>query len=83
MSKKVQEPNYQLVLSSAISSLQQTYREYKKAIIDNLSSTWIDDSGAFVVHAGADERNLKIKELEKEVIRLQFKVEELKGMVAE
>ncbi len=78
---KVQSPNYSLILKSAIASLQDTYAAYKKAITKNLSLTWYSDDGTFTYLAGIEERTEHIKELEKEIIRLQFKIEEIKGLM--
>ena len=75
---KIQEPNYQLMLNDAVFCLQETYREYKKAVIKNLQFTWIDNDGAFTYHSGLEERNQHIADLAKEFMRLKFKVEEYK-----
>jgi len=78
---KPQEPNYQMLLDSAICALQQAYKEYKKAIIKDLDFTWINNKGEYSFVEGVEERVNKINELGKEVVRLQFKVNELKELV--
>ena len=78
MSKQL-TPNYEIQKQSAVFSLQDAYRRYKNAIIDSLKWTWIDDDGNYAILKGAEERSAKIKELEKEVIRLKFKVDEITG----
>lgn len=81
MGKRIQqEPNYQLILDSVICALQQKYNEYKKAIIKNIEFTWIGNDGEYCFLEGVEERNKKIDELKKEIIRLRFKVNELKGI---
>jgi len=81
MGKRIQqEPNYQLLFNSAICALQQKYNEYKKAIIKNIEFTWIGNDGEYCFLEGVEERNKKIDELKKEIIRLRFKVDELKEM---
>lgn len=75
---KIQEPNYQLMLNDAVFVLQETYKEYKKAVIKNLQFTFIDNDGALCYHSGLEERNQHIADLAKEITRLQFKVEEYK-----
>ena len=71
-------PNYELLYKSAVFALQDTYRQYKKAINNCLKWTFIDDSGNFCILAGYEERNAKVEELSREIVRLQFKVKELK-----
>ena len=79
--KKQPEPNLQLILESAISALQVTYRDYKAAIIKDLQCSWYSDNGEFSILAGAEERKKKIVELGKEVERLQVKVDEIKNEI--
>lgn len=77
--KKQPEPNLQLILKSAISALQVTYKDYKSAIIKDLQYSWYSDDGEFSVLAGAEERKKEIADLGKEVVRLQAKVDEIKN----
>ena len=79
--KKQPEPNLQLILKSAISALQVTYRDYKAAIIKDLQCSWYSDNGEFSLLAGAEERKKKIVDLGKEVERLQVKVDEIKNEI--
>ena len=79
--KKQPEPNLQLILESAISALQVTYRDYKAAIIKDLQCSWYSDNGEFSLLAGAEERKKKIVDLGKEVERLQVKVDEIKNEI--
>ena len=71
--------NYELMLNSAVCALQQAYEDYKKAVIDNLKYTWFDKNGVLTILDGGEERNRKIEELNKEVMRLMLKVEEIKA----
>ena len=80
---KIQEPNYQLMLNDAVFVLQETYKEYKKAVIKNMQFTWIDNDGALCYHSGLEERNKHIADLAKEITRLKFKVEEYKQKCGE
>lgn len=79
--KKQPEPNLQLILKSAILALQVTYKDYKTAIIKDLQCSWYSDDGVFSFLAGAEERKKKIEDLGKEVVRLQFKVDEIKNEI--
>ena len=79
--KQILEPNYQMMLDSAITSLQEAYKDYKAKVIKNMQLTWIDQNGAFTFCSGLEERNEEIERLKKEITRLCFKVEELKQMV--
>lgn len=79
--KKQLKPNLQLILKSAISALQVTYKDYKTAIIKDLQCSWYSDDGKFTFLAGAEERKKKIEDLREEVIRLQIKVDELKDEI--
>jgi hypothetical protein len=77
--KKQPEPNLQLILKSAISALQNAYKGYKTAVIEDLQSSWYSDDGVFTFLAGAEERKKKIEDLGKEILRLKFKVDEIKN----
>jgi cell shape-determining protein MreC len=79
--KQILEPNYQMMLDSAIVALQQIYKDYKEAVIKNLQLTWYDNDGMFTICDGVEERNKDIADKAKEITRLCFKVEELKQMV--
>lgn len=79
--KSQPEPNLQLSLKSAISALQVTYKDYKAAIIKDLECSWYSDDGEFSFLTGAEERNEKIIDLGKEVVRLKVKVDEIKNEI--
>ncbi len=79
--KKQPEPNLQLILKSAISALQVAYANYKNAIIKDLQYTWYSDNGELTFLSGVEERQKKIADLGKEVVRLQAKVEEIKNEI--
>ena len=79
--KKQTEPNLQLLLKSAISALQVAYTNYKTAIIKDLQYTWYSDNGELTFLSGVEERQKKIADLGKEVVRLQAKVEEIKNEI--
>ena len=73
------KPNYEMILDSAVYSLQQTYEDYKRAVVDSLKWTWFDKNGVFTTLDGAEERSKKIENLNREVMRLMLKVEEIKA----
>lgn len=77
---KQAQPNYDLMLSMAIKSLQQLYNDYKKEVYKNIQYTWYDNNGDFCILEGQEKRNLKIKELEQQIIIVKNKVEELKQL---
>ena len=81
MKKQPESPNLQLLLKSAISALQDTYKEYKRAIINDLLCSWYSDDGEFAFLAGAEERKKKIEDLGKEVTRLHFEVNQIKNEI--
>ena len=81
MKKQPESPNLQLLLKSAISALQVTYTEYKRAIIEDLRCSWYSDDGEFAFLAGAEERKKKIEDLGQEIIQLKAKVDELKNEI--
>ena len=79
--KRQYEPNLQLILKSTISALQTAYTDYKTAIIKDLQYTWYSNTGDFNFLAGAEERKKKIADLEKEVMRLRVKVDDIKNEI--
>ena len=80
--REQQEPNLNMMLKSAITGLQTAYTNYKNAIIKDLQYSFYGDDGEFIVLAGSEERKQKIKDLEKEVVRLRFKVDEIKQEIS-
>lgn len=79
--KKQTKPNLHLILKSAISALQDTYKNYKTTIIEDLRCSWYSDDGVFSVLEGAAERKKKIEDLGQEVIRLHFEVDKIKNEI--
>lgn len=79
--KKQPEPDLYFTLKSAITALQIAYKDYKNAIIKDLQCSWYSDDGIFSFLAGAEERKKKIEDLGKEVMHLQFKVDEIKNEI--
>ena len=79
MTRKGLKPNHKIMLDSAVCALQQTYEDYKRAVVDNLKWSWFDENGVFTILDGAEERNRKIEDLKCEVMRLMLKVEEIKA----
>ena len=73
-------PNYNIMLDSAVCSLQNAYADYKKAVVDSLRMTWIDKDGVLTVLDGMEAQIQKADELKREVMRLMFKVREIKDM---
>ena len=78
---KIVEPNYQMLLNSAISALQDTYSQYKKAMNESLRWSFVNNDGEFCILGGYEERQAKIDELSREILRLQFKIKELKECI--
>jgi len=59
--KEQPKPNLQLILKSAISALQDAYKDYKNAVIKDLQSSWYSDNGEFTFFTGAEERKKRLK----------------------
>ena len=78
---KILEPNYQILYKSTIYALRDTFNRYRDAINESLKWTFIDSDGEFCVLAGYEDRQAEIEELKKEMLRLQFKIKELKEFV--
>jgi len=81
--KKQTKPNLQFILKSAISALQVTYNDYKRAIINDLNCSFYSDDGEFTFLSGKEERKRKIEFLGNEVVRLQVKVDYIKNKIKE
>ena len=75
---KILEPDYDVMLKSAIWSLQYTYDEWKKAVDREHLFNGVSYDGEFWVLAGSEDRIKHIQDLHREVIRLKFRVDELK-----
>ena len=69
--KKVIQPNYEIMLKSHISNVQNAYSEYKKAMSDYLRYSFIGSDGSYCyspscmekVHEKLEEYNKAMKEL--------------------
>lgn len=81
MSRKKPTPNYQLMFESAVYSLQMAFNDYKKAYNDVMRWTFITNDGYIGVLSGYEERQMKQKEAEQEVIRLMSVVKELRERI--
>ena len=77
MNKKINEPNYELILKSAISSLQNTYEQYKKAVYESIKYTFINGNGELCMLGGQEERQAKVENLKQELLRLENQIEEI------
>ena len=75
--------NYEMLYKSAVFALQETYRQYKKAINDCLKWSFIDDKGTFCALSGHEERQAKAVELWNEVLRIQSDLERIKQQMSE
>ena len=73
-------PNYEIQKQSAISQLKLAFAEYRKAVTKYLNMAGFNDDGIFYEYAGLKE---KISEYEKEVVRLKFKLDEIKAEMGE
>lgn len=81
--KKQSELNLQILLKSAIRSLQDTYNKYRVAIIEDFRYSWYSDNGEFTVLGGAEERKKNIEYLRNEVMSLKIKVDAIKNEIKE
>jgi len=73
------EPNWELILKSAIFGKQEAYKEYKKAAMDALKYTFIGSEGEMVIEEGQAERNQKAMDLWKEVMRLDYEIKRIRN----
>lgn len=73
--------NLQFIKESIVFSLNQTFREYKKAVKENLDLCGFNSNGEFWVYAGVEDRNKKIKDLGHEIGRLMYKLEEINKQI--
>lgn len=75
------KPNYELMLKRAIGSLQNVYEEYKKAVHASIKYTFINDNGEFCVLGGQEERQVKVENLNQQLLRLKNQIEEIRGHI--
>lgn len=75
------EPNWELLLKSAIYGKQEAYKEYKQAAIDALKYTFIGSEGEMVIEEGQAERNQRAMDLWKEVMRLDYEINRIRGEI--
>lgn len=78
MTRRKPQPNYDLMLQSAITGLQIAYSEYKKARAEAIRWTFIDTNGSIAILDGYEERQKRIENAESEVVRLMELVNELR-----
>ena len=81
MSRKKPTPNYQLMFESAVTGLQIAYSEYKKARIEALRWTRIDEDGYLVIPDDYEEGQERIENAEAGVVRLMELVNELRDKI--
>ena len=79
--KKQNEPNYQMLFQSAVSSLQTAYNDLKKANIKVIENRFIGADGRQVVYAGEEKRVKRMNDLAKEVERLSIEVEHYRNVL--
>ena len=73
------ESNYDMLLRSAITSLQCVYDEYKKSVKDSLNYTFYNSNGDLCILNGYEEKCLESMRLENEVKEKWAKVIILKN----
>ena len=80
MSKgKNPEPNYDILLKSTISSLQEAYKKYILAVRESLSTSFFNDEGNFCTLGNNEEKREEVTTCHLEVQRLQRQVNRLKN----
>lgn len=72
-------PNYEIQKQSVVFNLKDTYSKYVKAVHKSLQYAGFNANGDFYVLDGQEERNAEVKRLEKEMMRLQFKLQEIEN----
>ncbi|MDT3386266.1 MAG: hypothetical protein LIR46_00640 [Bacteroidota bacterium] len=80
MAKKEPTPNYDIMFECAVSALQFTFSEYKKAKKKDMDNTFITADGYIGVLDGYDKRVQKIEALRQEVQRQMQEVERLREL---
>ena len=75
--------DYEVQKQSIVFCLKNTFAEYRKITNELFNYAGFNDDGKFYVLEGYEERNAKTQELEKEMIRLIFKLDELKNEMKE
>lgn len=76
-----QIPDYKLLFKSAVSSLRQTYEDYKKAMIESIRWTWYGDDGNYAELNTALAMRTKADQLIREVYRLKEEVEKYRELM--
>lgn len=79
--KKENKPNYDMMLQSAITCLQVSYNEYKKALFDYYNMIFYNSSGDLCVLNGFEDKFNDIKKLASDVETYKLRVNELKEMI--
>lgn len=74
-------PDYELLFKSAVSSLKQTYGDYKKAMIESIRWTWYGQDGNYCEMDFVRENREKAHRLWYEVDRLKAQVEEYRKLM--
>ena len=80
MGRKEPTPNYDIMFECAVSALQFTFAEYKKAKKKDMENTFITADGYLGVLDGYDKRAQKIEALGKEVQKQMQEVERLREL---
>lgn len=80
MRRKEPTPNYDIMFECAVSALQFTFSEYKKAKKKDMDNTFITADGYIGVLDGYDKRVQKIEALGKEVRKQMQEVERLREL---
>ena len=78
--RKQPEPNYDIMLRSAVSKLQGDYNLLKNAITEDLRWSWYDEDGTLARLSGYEERQQKITELRKRILFDLHEIERLRGL---
>jgi len=80
MPRRNPTPNYDIMFECAVSGLQFTFSEYKKAKKKDMDNTFITADGYVGVLEGYDKRVQKIEVLRQEVQRQMQEVERLREL---
>lgn len=75
-------PNYELLLKSAIYGKQEAYRKYKQAAKDALEYTFINQDGEVAVLDGQEKRNQIVIDCWDEVERFTHEIKRIRNEIA-
>jgi len=73
------EPNWELLLRSAINYKSYAYELFKRAINDAYKYTFVGVDGNIIGMDGQEERNQKIMDWWKEVERMDYEIQRIRN----